>query len=103
MSSKKLDLNLLTMSHLKKIIYNCKQATYLIEKKSITGLSFREIIELRIHLFGCEFCRIYGKQSRVINTMVRELFHNSMQAGIRLDDDFKRDLQNRIEEELNKN
>jgi len=91
------------MSHLKKIIYNCKQATFLIEKKAVTRLSFRETIELRIHLFGCGFCRVYGKQSQVINMMVRELFHNSMQGNIRLDDSFKRELQNRIEEELNKN
>jgi hypothetical protein len=91
------------MSQLKKIIHNCKQATYLIEKKSITRLSFREMIELRIHLFGCGFCRIYGKQSQVINMMVRELFHNSMHGNIRLDDSFKKELQDKIEAELNKN
>jgi len=90
------------MSHLKKIIYNCKQATFLIEKKAFTRLSFREVIELRIHLYGCYFCRLYGKQSRMINDMVQELFRNSMQSGIRLDDDFKKELQERIEEELNK-
>ena len=91
------------MSQLKKIIYNCKQATFLIEKKAMTRLSFRETIELRIHLFGCGFCRVYGKQSQVINMMVRELFHHSMQGNIRLDDSFKKELQNRIEAELNKN
>jgi len=91
------------MSQLKKIIYNCKQATFLIEKKSMSKISFRETIELRIHLFGCSFCRLYNKQSAMINEMVRELFHSSMQSNIKLDDDFKKDLQNRIEEELNKN
>ena len=91
------------MNHLKKIIYNCKQATYLIEKKSIKRLSFHEIIELRIHLFGCSFCRIYSKQSRVINDMVQELFRSSMQSGYRLNDDFKKELQQRIEDGLNKN
>jgi hypothetical protein len=101
--SKKLDLNILTMNNLKKIIYNCKQATFLIEKKAIKRLSFREIIELRIHLFGCSFCRLYSKQSRVINDMVRELFRSSMYSGYRLDDNFKNELQNRIEDELSKN
>ena len=91
------------MNHLKKIIYNCKQATYLIEKKSIKRLSFRETIELRIHLFGCSFCRIYSKQSRVINDMVQELFRSSVQSGYRLNDDFKKELQQRIEDGLNKN
>jgi len=91
------------MNHLKKIIHNCKQATYLIEKKSIKRLSFRETIELRIHLFGCSFCRLYSKQSRVINDMVQELFRSSMQSGYRLNDDFKKELQQRIEDGLNKN
>ena len=91
------------MSNLKKIIYNCKQATFLIEKKSIKKLTFREAIELRIHLFGCSFCRLYKKQSRVINEMVQELFRSSLHSEFMLDDGFKKELQERIEEELNKN
>lgn len=90
------------MSNLKKIIYNCKQATFLIEKKSVSRLSFREVIELRIHLAGCSFCRLYKKQSRVINEMVQELFRSSMHSELRLDDNFKKELQDRIEEELNR-
>ncbi|MCR8559207.1 hypothetical protein KXD93_16235 [Mucilaginibacter sp. BJC16-A38] len=91
------------MSYLKRVIYNCKQATFLIEKKSMGKISFREAIELRIHLYGCSFCRIYKKQSRVINEMVQELFRSSMQRNAKLDDGFKKELQDRIEEELNKN
>lgn len=91
------------MSQLKKIMYNCKQATFLIEKKSVSRLSFREVIELRIHLYGCSFCRLYSEQSAVINQMVKELFRSTLQSGTRLDDDFKKELQQRIEEELNKN
>lgn len=92
------------MSYFKKVIYNCKQATLLIEKKQLTQLSFRETIELRIHLTGCDMCRLYRKQSQVINTMVQQLFKASVQSGnLSLDDDFKKELQDRIEEELNKN
>ena len=91
------------MSYLKKIIYNCKQATFLIEKKELNKISFREAIELRIHLSGCSFCRLYKKQSPIINDMVQELFKSSMQNGIKLDDSFKQDLRGRIEAELNKN
>jgi hypothetical protein len=89
------------MSPLKKIIYNCKQATFLIEKKEQGGISFRQEIELRIHLMGCSMCQLYGKQSRMINSMVRQLFKQS-QTSYRLNDDFKQQLQNRIEDELNK-
>ena len=90
------------MGNLKKIIYNCKQATFLIEKKSIKRLSFREAVELRIHLFGCSFCRLYKKQSRVINQMVQELFRSAAHPELRLDENFKKELQDKIEEELNR-
>ncbi len=90
------------MGYLKKIIYNCKQATFLIDKKATSRLSFRETIELHIHLYGCSFCRIYKKQSRMINEMVQALFRDAMKPGARLDEKFKNELQERIEEELNK-
>jgi hypothetical protein len=92
------------MSTLKNIIHNCRQATFLIEKKQFKKLSFREFIELRIHLAGCSVCTLYNKQSRVIHQMVQQLFRDSMKpTGVQLDDSFKQDLQHRIEEELNKN
>jgi len=91
------------MSYLKRIIYNCKKATLLIEKKEMSLLTMREFIELRIHLFGCSFCRLYKKQSRMINEMVRELFNRSAQPTPGLDDGFKKELQERIENILNDN
>ena len=90
------------MEALKKITHNCKHATLLIEKKLVSRLTLREKIFLRIHLFGCGACRLYQKQTAKINEMVRQLFHSSVQ-DIKLDDNFKKDLQDRIEEELNKN
>jgi hypothetical protein len=91
------------MSYLNKIIYNCKQATFLIEKRQIKKLSFREEIELRIHLAGCGMCVLYNKQSRVINDMVQQLFHDSLKNELKLDDVFKADLQAKIETGLNNN
>lgn len=103
MPAKKLDLKINDMSPLKHIIYNCKQATLLIEKRQFKKLSFREFVELRIHLAGCSVCTLYNKQSQVIHQMVQQLFHDSMQAtGVHLDTGFKQELQIRIEEELNK-
>ena len=43
------------MDPLKKIIYNCKQATFLIEKKMIGRITFRQHIELRIHLSDARY------------------------------------------------
>jgi hypothetical protein len=90
------------MSWLKKIIYNCKQATFLIEKRSQGKISFSEEVELRIHLIGCGVCKLYKKQSRMINNMVQQLFVDSVKKNYKLDDDFKKALQDKIEEELNK-
>lgn len=89
------------MSEFRKIQYNCKKATFLIEKKQMSSISFREAIELRIHLMGCNVCRVYNKQSVMINEMVQKLFRDSTE-NYRLDDKFKKGLQEKIEEELNK-
>nr|MBB6150349.1 hypothetical protein [Mucilaginibacter sp. SP1R1] len=89
---------------MKRVIYNCKQATLLIEKKQVKSLTFRETIELRIHLAGCTFCKLYSKQSSMINKMVQQLYIDSIQTTPpTLTDDFKKELQERIEDELNKN
>ncbi|WCT10587.1 hypothetical protein [Mucilaginibacter jinjuensis] len=90
------------MSELKKIAYNCRKATFLIEKKQIDSLTLREKLELKIHLAGCSVCRTFQQQSIVINKMVHDLLHSTQNREITLDKEFKDELQNRIEEELNK-
>ena len=90
------------MNKLDKIRYNCKQATFLIEKKQLKRLTFREEIELRIHLTGCSVCRLYKKQSAMINNLVQQLFHDSMKQELKLDDTFKKQMQERIDHEINK-
>ena len=91
------------MGKLRDIQYNCKQATYLIEKRMLDKITFREAIELRIHLAGCSVCKLFDKQSHLINKMVRQLFKPANVAGIKLDDTYKQQLHDRIEEEINKN
>ncbi|MFC3561118.1 hypothetical protein [Pedobacter jamesrossensis] len=88
------------MNKLKKIQYNCKKATFLIEKKQIGKITLREKIELSIHLAGCSICKTFEKQSLVINQMVKSLFNSSINHNLKLDEDFKRDLQKRLDEKL---
>jgi hypothetical protein len=90
------------MNKLKKIQYNCRQATFLIEKRQITRLSFREVIELRIHLAGCSVCRLFDKQSHLINALVKQLLHEADQPAIKLDEQYKQLLHDKIEDEINK-
>jgi len=91
------------MGTLKKIQNNCHMATFLIEKKLIGKITLREKIELKIHLFGCGICRTYEKQTIKISQMVHQLFHDSANSEKHLDDTFKKDMQHRIEDELDKN
>jgi len=88
---------------LEKIAYNCRKATFLIEKKQGEQLTARERLELKIHLAGCYICRVYEQQSLLINDMVHHLFNNTKPNGIKLDEDYKKQLQEKIVEKMNKN
>jgi len=90
------------MDELTKIAYNCRKATRLIEKKLIDHLTLREKLELKIHLAGCSVCRVFEQQSALINKMVRELFHSGKVTELKLDEKYKKQMQERIEEKLNK-
>lgn len=88
---------------LEKIAYNCRKATFLIEKKQEEELTAREKMELKLHLAGCYICRVYEQQSLLINDLVKNLFSGSKPTGIRLDDDYKAQLQRKITEKIKKN
>jgi len=90
------------MGVIKKIQYNCRHATYLIEKRQHTSLSIKERIQLVIHLSGCSVCRLFQRQSRMINRVARELFQRSAGEQRTLDDTFKREMQERINERMPK-
>ncbi|HJP64260.1 MAG TPA: hypothetical protein VJ844_12515 [Mucilaginibacter sp.] len=91
------------MEALKKITHNCKHATLLIEKKLAERLTLRERVFLKIHLAGCDWCKLYQKQTTRINEMIHQLFSRQLTEPAQLDDQFKKELQDRIEEKLNKN
>jgi len=88
---------------LEKIAYNCRKATFLIEKKQEEELTAREKMELKLHLAGCYICRVYEQQSMLINDLVKNLFNGDKPTGIKLDDDYKAQLQKKITEKIKKN
>jgi hypothetical protein len=96
-----MDMEELNETELKKIAYNCRKATYLIEKKQLEDITMREKLELKIHLAGCSVCRIFEKQSILINRMVKELTGWNHAKEIHLDEDYKQHLQEIIEDKLN--
>lgn len=85
----------------KKTVYtNCEKATFLIEKQQVSKLSFIEILFLKIHLAACSVCRIYKRQSVIINQLAHKLFHTSAYPQSKLDDESKKEMQHRIDEKL---
>lgn len=46
---------------------SCLKATGLVEKRFHVRLSFRENLQLEIHKSMCSACRMYEKQSSVLN------------------------------------
>ena len=88
------------MGVIKKIQYNCREATYIIEKRQHVRLSIKERIHLLIHLSGCSVCRLFQQQSRMINRAVKRMFAESAGEERRLDEDVKREMQDKINERL---
>lgn len=85
----------------KKIAYNCRKATYLIEKQQLANISLKEKVELKIHLAGCSLCVTFMQQSAIINQMARKIFIHE-KPELKLDKNFKKQLQKRIEHQLGK-
>lgn len=51
------------MSKLNIIWLSCKQATFLMSKKEEGKISFKERVQLRLHLSICDFCTRFQKQT----------------------------------------
>ena len=86
----------------RKIANNCEKATFMIEKKKFSALSFTENFELRVHLAGCEACRVFQRQSKIIDRVAFTIFNESTAKELKLDEKYKKELQEIINEKLNK-
>ena len=89
------------MNKLKQVQYNCRKATFLIEKRMLAKLTLIETVELRIHLAGCSVCRTYQVQSKLIGQMVHQLL-SSTEKHFTLRQEDKDAMQKRIKDELKK-
>jgi hypothetical protein len=66
------------------------------EKKQTDGITIREQLELNIHLAGCSACRLFERQSVVIDKLIENLLHEPQRNAFKLDDRFKREMHNLI-------
>lgn len=83
------------MNSNQKILFDCKKATMLIEKKLLSSLTIREGIELKLHLTSCSVCRLYQSQTTIISAMVEQILSQHKVNG--LAEQFKHELREKID------
>jgi hypothetical protein len=52
---------------------SCEKTSFLIEKRELSKLSFREKISMRIHLLWCKLCKKYESDSKVLGKILKAL------------------------------
>ena len=87
----------------KNIHISCKDATLLTSKKQHNVLSFKEAIQLKIHLAICTMCSLFSKQSNLIHEHLKKMHDENLKTNtLQLDEATKTNLQNKINTELKK-
>lgn len=66
------------------LMLSCKRAAGLIDKKSISGLTWKENIQLSMHTKMCDACSNYQKQSKIIDKAMESQIHSTDEAAISL-------------------
>jgi hypothetical protein len=89
------------MSTLNKIFINCKQATYLSERKREGKLDVAEGLGLWIHLLYCKFCKQFVRQVELLQTITHK-FYQSAEQRFHLTPTRKAQLQKAFDEQLKK-
>ncbi|HWB62179.1 MAG TPA: hypothetical protein VG603_01625 [Chitinophagales bacterium] len=80
-----------------KIWIGCKQATFLHEKKREGKLAFPDRLGLFIHLLYCSFCRLFVRQSEMLEKHTHTLGEN--ESRYQLSTEKKALLQKLVESE----
>lgn len=60
-----------------KILLTCKKAAELVERKQNKRISFKENIQLKLHLWICKACAVYEKQSKIIQNLLQKVVQKS--------------------------
>lgn len=53
------------------LMLSCFKATELIEQRQMTNLGVFDLMRLHMHTMMCDACRMYEKQSKIINTALK--------------------------------
>jgi predicted oxidoreductase (fatty acid repression mutant protein) len=80
-------------------LISCKKTTYLISKQQETKNTFKEKVQLFIHLFICNVCSLYKKQSNYILMLLKQ----KSQEPHHLTQDAKQKIKTKVDEAINNN
>ncbi len=85
---------------LMKMMINCEQATYLIDKEQYTKVSIKDKFDLNLHLMTCKFCRLYKVESNLINNKLTKVLKFN-EEELKLTDEQKKKLISKLKLETN--
>lgn len=60
---------------------NCKKASYLIDKKQLSGLKLSEKIALKFHQLMCKICKLHEKESRIMSKKLSDFKFKEIQLS----------------------
>lgn len=58
---------------IKLFIVPCQRATYLMAKQTLTKLSMRERMQLRMHMWKCGWCQDYDTEHQLLDTVLSKM------------------------------
>ena len=86
------------------VMFSCKRATELIEKRQIIGhLPLIHRVKLAMHTSMCDACKSYVKQSVAIDKSIEQHINNESPEELILSDESKTKIINTLENNLENN
>lgn len=84
---------------MQKLFLSCEQATKLEEKRKEEGLSFRERMQLKMHLGMCVTCRSYKALSQKMDRIFYKRFRSDDLNQCKMPEEKKKALMNELDRE----
>ncbi|TLM94343.1 zf-HC2 domain-containing protein [Hymenobacter jeollabukensis] len=81
-------------------MFNCRQATLLIERRADETLPFKTQVQLRAHLRLCPYCRRYAFQSLFLARQARAAAEHRVPADVVLPPAARQRIQQALDQRL---
>ena len=75
------------------LFLSCLKATELIEKKLHIQLNFKQKLQLKLHKSMCKACRLYGKQSKLIDESIKKHHIKHIEINVEA---FKKEIKEKL-------